>query len=65
MMKKGSCRFQSYFKIEVWHETLACWKPIQRSYATAVLAEGAASQGRFRIMECDESGFSVFKEGAK
>lgn len=56
MRTKGSCRFEPYFKVEVWKAHLVCWTPIQRAHRTEAEAIEAAPCGRFRIIEVSESG---------
>ena len=55
MRTKGSCRFETYYKIEVWNKRNACWMPVQKTYPTQEKAVEAAPSGKYRIMECSET----------
>jgi len=55
MRTKGSCRFKTYFKVEVWSDKNCCWVPIQKTYETRGEAEKSAT-GKFRVMEFSEKG---------
>lgn len=56
MRKKGSCRFKTYYKIEVWSEKTMCYQPIQKSYPSFNEASDAASSQKCRIVSVEESG---------
>lgn len=58
MRTKGSCRFEPYFKVEVWDKALMCWKPIQKSHQSKEAAESSAPSGNFRILAITENGIS-------
>ena len=39
--RRGTVRFQPYFKVEYWHPVDLTWRPIQRSHLSAEAARVA------------------------
>ena len=57
---QGSCRFDTYYKLEWRDETLGVWRPVQKSFATIELAKGAQKAGKtWRVIERSEKGTRV------
>lgn len=61
MRTKGSCRFEPYFKVEVWHPLLLCWRPVPKSWPTAVQAERNKPEGKTRVMKITENGIQIYR----
>jgi len=57
MRHKGSARFESYFKVQVWEPRSLAWRDVQRSFGSAAEARSAFPAGEeCRVMEVSESG---------
>lgn len=57
MRKQGSCRFETYFKAQVWEDRSCAWKDIQKAHTTADEARATFPDGkRCRVMEISEGG---------
>lgn len=57
MRTKGSCRFEPYYKVQVWDARKVAWMDIQKAHPTPEEARGAAKPGqRARIMTVTERG---------
>lgn len=65
MRTKGSCRFEPYFKIEIWNRLMHCWNPIQRSYPTQDDAIKAAPAGLSRVQKITMDGVTYSQEITK
>lgn len=56
----GSCRFETYYKAEIWDPRLAAWRPVQKALGTAEEARGRVPPGqRGRVITISESGRTV------
>ena len=57
MRTKGSCRFDPFYKIEIYSETIFAWKVRQKAYPTkdSALAD-SPSEGQVRILEVSMEG---------
>jgi len=44
--QRGSARFPTYYKVQVFNERNACWDDIQRAYGTAEAARARLPAGR-------------------
>jgi hypothetical protein len=60
MRTKGSCRFETYYKVESWCLRRCCWIPIQKAHKTLESARDAITTKQ-RIMECSESGIRTLE----
>lgn len=57
MRNKGSCRFDSYFKVQVWNAANLAWKDIQKAFPTLADARANFVDGdKCRVMEITERG---------
>lgn len=54
--RKNSCRFDPYYKVEMWSPIWAAWKPIQKVYGSEQEAIDSVRSGRARVMRMTESG---------
>jgi hypothetical protein len=55
--QRGSARFATYYKVQVFNDRNACWDDIQRAYGTAAAARAAYPPGRrCRLMEVTPQG---------
>jgi hypothetical protein len=55
--QRGSARFATYYKVQVYHERNACRDDIQRAYGSAEAARAAYPAGRrCRVMEVTPQG---------
>jgi len=53
----GSCRFNTYYKAEVWDPRLSAWRPIQKAHGTEGEARAAVKPGqRGRVAEISTLG---------
>jgi hypothetical protein len=52
----GSCRFEPYYKAEVWDPKMMTWRVIQKSCASEAAARGLVSSGRGRVVTVTEKG---------
>jgi hypothetical protein len=57
MRTNGSCRFATYYKVQVWQPISFAWKDLQKAFASIDEAAAAMpSGGKARIMEISEKG---------
>ena len=57
MRTKGSCRFRTYYKAQVWIPRQMAWQDIQKQFPTAEEARQAFPRGQqCRVMEVSEKG---------
>jgi hypothetical protein len=53
----GSCRFEAYYKVELWNKNALAWKGVQKAHPTAAEAFNAAPANvPFRIVTVSEKG---------
>jgi len=60
MRTKGSCQFDTYYKIEKWDARFLVWTPIQKPFATcndAVKFAETKTKDKTRIMEVTTNGY--------
>lgn len=56
----GSCRFETYYKTEVWDPVFAAWRPIQKAHGSELAARAAVKPGqRGRITEISTRGRKI------
>ena len=57
MRVKGSCRFETYYKIQRWDAEWMAWRDIQRAFKSPGDAELSAPEGaKYRLVTISESG---------
>jgi hypothetical protein len=57
MRKRGSCRFEPYFKVQWFHPLAMAWRDVQRTYPTEDEAREAFLPSRdCRVMRITENG---------
>lgn len=57
MRKQGSCRFETYFKVQWYDRSTLAWRDVQKAHKTAREAESAYIVGKTcRTMEISENG---------
>jgi hypothetical protein len=55
--QRGSARFATYYKVQVFSDRNCCWDDIQRAYGTAEAARSAYPPGqRCRVVEVTPQG---------
>jgi hypothetical protein len=60
MRTKGSCRFEAYYKAEVFDPRIAAFRPIQKSYASEQLARESFPKGKTcRVVKTTEKGKEI------
>lgn len=65
---RGSCRFDTYFKVQFWNAPSMAWKDVQKAHPTVAEAFNAAPANvPFRIVTVSENGreFGERQEKAK
>lgn len=63
MRTRGSCRFEPYFKVQVWDARGLAWRDVQAAHPTEADAWAAAPAGkRCRLMRIHERGREAVNE---
>jgi hypothetical protein len=63
---KGSCRFETYHKVQWFDERSLTWRDVHRAYATVAEAQAAFVPGkRCRVMVITETGRSPLPEAVR
>jgi len=55
---RGSCRFETYYQVQVRDEMSAAWKTVKGNHATEKAAHAAAPAGKYRVATVSEAGRS-------
>ena len=65
MRRRGSARFETYYKVQ-WRDDISLtWRDVQRAYASIAEAEAAFPPGRAcRVMEISMQGRQVLAHAA-
>ena len=51
MRKRGSCRFEPYFKIQWYDQAAMAWRDVQKAHPTEQAARAALpAEGKARVM---------------
>lgn len=57
MRTAGSCRFETYYKVQFWDARSCAWKDVQKAHATPKEARAAFLDAlTCRVMEISEAG---------
>tara|TARA_R110000868_G_scaffold278748_2_gene538864 strand:- start:1422 stop:1613 length:192 start_codon:yes stop_codon:yes gene_type:complete len=63
MRTKGSCQFDPYYKVERYDERIGAWRPIQKTFPSADLANHfALGYAKARIMRFSEKGVEIYQQ---
>lgn len=65
MRTNGSCRFATYYKVQVWQPISLAWKDLQKAFGSIEEAVAAMPAGsKARVMEISEKGRFPVEVGA-
>jgi hypothetical protein len=60
MRTSGSCRFEPFYKVEVWTPHLCAWKVIQKAFKTEQSArQSFPKEGKSRVVKVTEAGYEI------